>query len=190
MTDYAKRTVAELTEILKSKGLPHTGKKADVSQHQHALLNRPSLTHRFLQLVARLTEADKAAENHIRPRTHRRIRPRTSSRSPTSFGHLNCSPHRASPVRPSNCNPPNRQHSPRRRAHPRHSPRGRDLQARPPHQQRRRRAEEAPSARRSLRHRVRRAQRRRHRDQGHGSTASAGAGEALRHGADGDGQAR
>lgn len=47
MTDYAKRTVAELTEILKSKGLPHTGKKAD--------------------LVARLTEADKAAETTSAP---------------------------------------------------------------------------------------------------------------------------
>lgn len=42
MVDYAKKTVAELQEILKSRGLPHTGKKAD--------------------LIARLNEADIAAE--------------------------------------------------------------------------------------------------------------------------------
>lgn len=40
--DYAKKTVAELTEILKSRGLPHSGKKAD--------------------LVARLNDADKQVE--------------------------------------------------------------------------------------------------------------------------------
>ena len=43
MPDYQKKTVAELTEILKSRSLPHTGKKAD--------------------LVARLNEADKKAES-------------------------------------------------------------------------------------------------------------------------------
>ncbi|KIW15951.1 hypothetical protein PV08_06001 [Exophiala spinifera] len=41
MVDYAKKTVAELQEILKSRSLPHTGKKAE--------------------LVARLNEADQAA---------------------------------------------------------------------------------------------------------------------------------
>lgn len=41
MADYAKKTVAELQEILKSRGLASSGKKAD--------------------LVARLTEADKTA---------------------------------------------------------------------------------------------------------------------------------
>lgn len=40
MPDYGKKTVAELTEILKGRSLQHTGKKAD--------------------LVARLNEADKA----------------------------------------------------------------------------------------------------------------------------------
>lgn len=44
MVDYSKKTVAELTEILKSRSLPHTGKKAD--------------------LVARLNEADKTAEEN------------------------------------------------------------------------------------------------------------------------------
>ncbi|KEF59977.1 uncharacterized protein A1O9_04825 [Exophiala aquamarina CBS 119918] len=42
MVDYAKKTVAELQEILKSRSLPHTGKKAD--------------------LIARLNEADTATE--------------------------------------------------------------------------------------------------------------------------------
>ncbi|KIV90228.1 hypothetical protein, variant [Exophiala mesophila] len=42
MVDYAKKTVAELTEILKSRNLSHTGKKAE--------------------LVARLNEADKEVE--------------------------------------------------------------------------------------------------------------------------------
>lgn len=42
MVDYAKKTVAELQEILKSRSLPHTGKKAD--------------------LIARLNEADTAAD--------------------------------------------------------------------------------------------------------------------------------
>ncbi|KAK5103058.1 hypothetical protein LTS08_003861 [Lithohypha guttulata] len=42
MADYAKKTVAELQEILKSRGLPSSGKKAE--------------------LVARLTEADKTVE--------------------------------------------------------------------------------------------------------------------------------
>lgn len=42
MADYAKKTVAELQEILKSRGLTSSGKKAD--------------------LVARLTDADKSAE--------------------------------------------------------------------------------------------------------------------------------
>jgi SAP domain-containing ribonucleoprotein len=41
MVDYAKKTVAELQEILKSRSLSHTGKKAE--------------------LVARLNEADEAA---------------------------------------------------------------------------------------------------------------------------------
>jgi SAP domain-containing ribonucleoprotein len=40
MPEYGKKTVAELTEILKGRSLPHTGKKAD--------------------LVARLNEADKS----------------------------------------------------------------------------------------------------------------------------------
>jgi hypothetical protein len=44
MVDYGKKTVAELTELLKARGLPHSGKKAD--------------------LVARLTEADKEAEEN------------------------------------------------------------------------------------------------------------------------------
>lgn len=42
MVDYAKKTVAELQEILKSRSLPHSGKKAE--------------------LIARLNEADAAAE--------------------------------------------------------------------------------------------------------------------------------
>ena len=42
MPDYQKKTVAELTEILKGRSLPHSGKKAD--------------------LIARLNEADKATE--------------------------------------------------------------------------------------------------------------------------------
>jgi hypothetical protein len=42
MPDYQKKTVAELTEILKGRSLPHSGKKAD--------------------LIARLNEADRAAE--------------------------------------------------------------------------------------------------------------------------------
>jgi SAP domain-containing ribonucleoprotein len=42
MPDYGKKTVADLTEILKRRSLPHTGKKAD--------------------LVARLNEADKSDE--------------------------------------------------------------------------------------------------------------------------------
>ncbi|EXJ89531.1 hypothetical protein A1O3_02598 [Capronia epimyces CBS 606.96] len=42
MVDYAKKTVVELQEILKSRNLSHTGKKAE--------------------LIARLNEADKAAE--------------------------------------------------------------------------------------------------------------------------------
>jgi hypothetical protein len=44
MVDYSKKTVAELTEILKSRSLPHSGKKAD--------------------LIARLNEADKAAQEN------------------------------------------------------------------------------------------------------------------------------
>lgn len=43
MADYAKKTVAELQEVLKSRSLPHTGKKAD--------------------LVARLQEYDASNEN-------------------------------------------------------------------------------------------------------------------------------
>lgn len=39
MVDYSKKTNAELQEILKSRSLPHTGRKAD--------------------LVARLNEADE-----------------------------------------------------------------------------------------------------------------------------------
>jgi SAP domain-containing ribonucleoprotein len=46
MVDY-KGTVAELQEILKSRGLPTSGKKAD--------------------LIARLQEADKAAEENGKP---------------------------------------------------------------------------------------------------------------------------
>ncbi|KAI5304088.1 hypothetical protein KEM56_006856 [Ascosphaera pollenicola] len=45
--EYPKRTNAELIEILKSRGLPHTGKKAD--------------------LVARLQESDKAAVEAASP---------------------------------------------------------------------------------------------------------------------------
>ena len=60
MTDYAKKTVADLTEILKSRGLPHTGKKADVSPAPAQLAL--TITNSSHQLVARLTEADKAAE--------------------------------------------------------------------------------------------------------------------------------
>jgi hypothetical protein len=48
MVDY-KGTVAELQEILKSRGLPTSGKKAD--------------------LIARLQEADKAAEENGTPKT-------------------------------------------------------------------------------------------------------------------------
>ncbi|OQV02636.1 SAP domain-containing protein [Cladophialophora immunda] len=44
MVDYSKKTVVELIEILKSRSLPHSGKKAE--------------------LVARLNEADKAAEEN------------------------------------------------------------------------------------------------------------------------------
>ena len=44
MVDYSKKTVAELKEILESRSLPATGKKAD--------------------LVARLADADKAAESN------------------------------------------------------------------------------------------------------------------------------
>ncbi len=44
MVDYGKKTVADLQEILKSRSLPSSGKKAD--------------------LVARLLEADKAAESN------------------------------------------------------------------------------------------------------------------------------
>lgn len=40
MPEYGKKTVVELTEILKRRSLPHTGKKAE--------------------LVARLNEADKS----------------------------------------------------------------------------------------------------------------------------------
>lgn len=53
MVDYAKKTVAELQEILKSRSLPHTGKKAE--------------------LVARLNEADQNTEENgmypAQPRT-------------------------------------------------------------------------------------------------------------------------
>ena len=42
MSEYSKKTVADLQEILKTRGLPTSGKKAD--------------------LIARLTEADKAAD--------------------------------------------------------------------------------------------------------------------------------
>ena len=62
MTDYAKKTVAELTEILKSKGLPHSGKKAEVCSTTCAINTWLSLTLHLYQLVARLAEADKAAE--------------------------------------------------------------------------------------------------------------------------------
>jgi SAP domain-containing ribonucleoprotein len=48
MVDY-KGTVAELQEILKSRGLPTSGKKAD--------------------LIARLQEADKAAEDNSTPQS-------------------------------------------------------------------------------------------------------------------------
>ena len=44
MVDYAKKTVAELQEILKSRSLQHTGKKAE--------------------LIGRLNEADKEAEEN------------------------------------------------------------------------------------------------------------------------------
>ncbi|KAH0843918.1 hypothetical protein AYO21_08308 [Fonsecaea monophora] len=44
MVDYSKKTVVELIEILKSRSLPHSGKKAD--------------------LIARLNEADKAAQEN------------------------------------------------------------------------------------------------------------------------------
>ncbi|KIW95924.1 uncharacterized protein Z519_02990 [Cladophialophora bantiana CBS 173.52] len=44
MVDYSKKTVVELIEILKSRSLPHSGKKAE--------------------LVARLNEADKAAQEN------------------------------------------------------------------------------------------------------------------------------
>ena len=44
MVDYGKKTVADLQEILKSRSLPSSGKKAD--------------------LIARLQEADKAAESN------------------------------------------------------------------------------------------------------------------------------
>lgn len=47
MTDYAKKTVAELQEILKSKSLPHSGKKAEVSPTKCALFTRLSLTTYF-----------------------------------------------------------------------------------------------------------------------------------------------
>ena len=47
MSDYAKKTVADLQETLKSRGLSHTGKKAD--------------------LVARLQENDKTAEAAGKP---------------------------------------------------------------------------------------------------------------------------
>ncbi|KIX92593.1 uncharacterized protein Z520_11622 [Fonsecaea multimorphosa CBS 102226] len=44
MVDYSKKTVVELVEILKSRSLPHSGKKAE--------------------LVARLNDADKVAEEN------------------------------------------------------------------------------------------------------------------------------
>ena len=47
MAEYSKKTVAELQEILKSRNLASSGKKAD--------------------LVARLTEADRTAENTSKP---------------------------------------------------------------------------------------------------------------------------
>ena len=52
MVDYSKKTVAELKEILESRSLPATGKKAD--------------------LVARLADADKAAESNgmLTPQHH------------------------------------------------------------------------------------------------------------------------
>lgn len=50
MAEYSKKTVAELQEILKSRGLPISGKKAD--------------------LIARLSEADKAAETESELRIH------------------------------------------------------------------------------------------------------------------------
>jgi SAP domain-containing ribonucleoprotein len=46
-TEYSKKTNAELIEILKSRSLPHTGKKAE--------------------LVARLLDADKADANKLKP---------------------------------------------------------------------------------------------------------------------------
>lgn len=49
MVDYAKKTVAELQEILKSRSLPHTGKKAD--------------------LIARLNEADTAVDQAGMPQS-------------------------------------------------------------------------------------------------------------------------
>jgi SAP domain-containing ribonucleoprotein len=67
MTDYAKKTVAELQEILKSRSLPHSGKKAEVSSTTCALFTWLSLTTLFYQLVARLTEADKTAETKTAP---------------------------------------------------------------------------------------------------------------------------
>ncbi len=44
MVDYAKKTVAELQEILKARSLPHSGKKAE--------------------LIARLNQADQEAEEN------------------------------------------------------------------------------------------------------------------------------
>lgn len=44
MVDYAKKTVAELQEILKTRSLPHSGKKAE--------------------LIARLNQADQEAEEN------------------------------------------------------------------------------------------------------------------------------
>jgi len=46
MAEYTKKTVAELQEVLKSRGLSASGKKAD--------------------LIARLNEADKQAETESR----------------------------------------------------------------------------------------------------------------------------
>ena len=43
MADYAKKTVAELQELLKARSLPHTGKKAE--------------------LVSRLSEDDKSKQS-------------------------------------------------------------------------------------------------------------------------------
>jgi SAP domain-containing ribonucleoprotein len=50
MVDYSRETVAKLQEILKSRQLPSSGKKAE--------------------LVARLQEADKAAETNGTPTLH------------------------------------------------------------------------------------------------------------------------